>query len=193
MPAFGWLLTDDEVACVLSTSGTLGETRLRPSMPARSGRRARSCRNAATDTSRRECPPAAALRICACAAPSCLSCEPWRAQSRSPACGSLHFPLSRLCRFSRSPACSGASRAGPPRRSLSSISCASWPLSSPCDRGTRRPQQRSDGMHRHVNRLPPRAIRTRQFRIRHEAEGEEEPEVLFLGCVEKQAAAAAQS
>jgi len=36
-------------------------------------------------------------------------------------------------------------------------------------------------------------MRTRQFRIRDEAEDEEESEILFLGCVEKQAAAAAQS
>jgi hypothetical protein len=41
-------------------------------------------------------------------------------------------------------------------------------------------------MRRHLKRLPPRAARTRRLRIRHEAEDEEEPDVLFLGCVEKQ-------
>jgi hypothetical protein len=34
---------------------------------------------------------------------------------------------------------------------------------------------------------------TRRLRIRHEAEDEEELDALFLGCVEKQTAVAAQS
>jgi len=48
-------------------------------------------------------------------------------------------------------------------------------------------------MHRHVNRLPPRALRTRRLRIRYEAEEEEEPDVIFLGVGEKQGTAATQS
>jgi hypothetical protein len=48
-------------------------------------------------------------------------------------------------------------------------------------------------MHRHANRLPPRALRTRRLRIRYEAEEEEEPDVIFLGVGEKQGTAATQS
>ena len=48
-------------------------------------------------------------------------------------------------------------------------------------------------MHRHANRLPPRALRTRRLRIRYEAEDEEEPDVIFLGAGEKQGTAATQS
>jgi hypothetical protein len=36
-------------------------------------------------------------------------------------------------------------------------------------------------------------MRTRRLRLRHETEDEEEIDILFLGCVEKQAALAAQN
>ena len=138
--------------------------------------------------------PVHALRICACAVLSCLSCGPWRALSRWPACGSSLCRLFPLCRFWPFHACNGASRAGLPRRSLSSIfSCAFWPLRPPCCRGTCRTLPRSCGMHRHLKKLPPRVMRVRRLRIRHEAEDEEQADILFLGCVEKQTATAAKS
>ena len=56
--------------------------------------------------------------------------------------------------------------------------------SSPWDRGTCRSVPRSCIMHRHRRKLPPQMMRRRWLRIRHEAEEDEEFEVLSLGCPE---------